>query len=211
MSGRAFRRALQQQISQGEEVDEELEEQVENNQSVPVNAFALLQEEEELEEEEKEGNHEDKTKQTKPAPVARPARKSKPRKRNKRKPKVEEDVEKLIESLALNKQSNKGKEKRDDQARVTNQSEDGTPKSSTATSKNDESPILSISAKFLNAELELCRLFGSKTVAAQRKESSNFRAKKKSVLIHPNLAWPRFSSDGVSMELVRSKKWDQLL
>lgn len=67
-----------------------------------------------------------------------------------------------------------------------------------------EDGLLSLSAKFLNAETELCRLFGAKTVrfgshdlrwtrtsdtaqvAAQRKESASVKLKTKNLLIQPS-------------------------
>ncbi|ELR18632.1 uncharacterized protein ACA1_298650 [Acanthamoeba castellanii str. Neff] len=68
----------------------------------------------------------------------------------------------------------------------------------------EEDALLYLSAKFMNAEAELCRLFGAKTVAAQRKESSSSKIKTKAMLMQPNANWPRFSADGVSMELLDS-------
>eukprot|EP00005_Dracoamoeba_jomungandri_P001679 CAMPEP_0174252178 /NCGR_PEP_ID=MMETSP0439-20130205/1762_1 /TAXON_ID=0 /ORGANISM="Stereomyxa ramosa, Strain Chinc5" /LENGTH=647 /DNA_ID=CAMNT_0015332679 /DNA_START=61 /DNA_END=2004 /DNA_ORIENTATION=+ len=105
---------------------------------------------------------------------------------------------------------NKGKEKEEDIDEILKQFAEEHPYEESQGDREKEevkrASLLAISPECLDSEVELAKLFGAKIVAAQRKETGFRNKSGNHLLVQPKDNWPPFSSVGLEMKLVETKK-----
>ncbi|KAI9481329.1 MAG: transcriptional repressor TCF25-domain-containing protein [Benjaminiella poitrasii] len=212
MSSRALRRLQKEQIPDIVllKSDEESEEEVEPIAPVKqINPFDLLNEndDDDVEQEEEQENtiksDEEPVPVTKPAVEKRPSNKKNKQKKKKKNAKKNTEVESKkedTEDLSM-KELDKVLE------------ELGHTPSKDAINENDDQEdlntdeyrrLLSINYRYLDAEAEMKRLFGSHVVNSENRVAQG-RVLKKSKFTTPKSDWPPYKRNGLSMELVETK------
>ncbi|KAL0091440.1 transcriptional repressor TCF25-domain-containing protein [Phycomyces blakesleeanus] len=203
MSSRALRRLQKQQleIEEPEISEEESEDEVVTQAPKKAqNLFALLngddeveEEEEEEEEEEKEVEIKDKKAVAHVSPTTSKKNKKKSKKKNKKvQPKKDiSDISMQELDAALK--------------------EPYSPHDSSSKISSDYAAIekcrqlITINTRFLDAEAEMKRMFGSRVVNTEGRGVGAGRILKKSKLCTPKADWRPYAKDGLSMELIETK------
>ncbi|KAI7884726.1 transcriptional repressor TCF25-domain-containing protein [Mucor mucedo] len=196
MSSRALRRLRKDQVpdivnkAESEQEEEEEEEEEEYVQKKPFNPFDLLIGDDDQEEEEDEDEEEEII----PEPVVvKPVVEKKKNNNNKTsspsKKKDTEDIS-MRELDKVLKEINKKTPKANKDNKDANTEE--------------RRQLLSVNYRFLDAEAEMKRLFGSHVVNSENRATQG-RVLKKSKFASPKSDWAPYKRDGLSMESVETK------
>lgn len=205
MSSRALRRLQKNQVPdlvEKVESEEEEEEEEEFVQKKPFNPFDLLNGDDDEEEEEEEEEEEQEEEEVAPEPVkvVKPAAQQSSSKKNKKNKKNNKKngkkADKAIEDLSM--------KELDKVLKTMGQKPSKNNKESKNTNSEERRQLLSVNYRFLDAEAEMKRLFGSHVVNSENRTSQG-RTLKKSKFSTPKSDWAPYKRDGLSMEVLETK------
>ncbi|KAG0770536.1 hypothetical protein G6F57_005797 [Rhizopus arrhizus] len=206
MSSRALKRLQKDQLLAVNDNDSE-EEEIEQKPVKKFNPFDLLNEGEEEEEEEEEVIEEEHAEpeikklvnQEKSTNSSKPSTKKKKSKKNKKGKKSNgertEENKKDTEDISMRELDKVIQEMSKKSSGKTNHD---------IRNQNTETrrQLLSVNHRFLDAEAEMKRLFGSHVVNSENR--AHGRVLKKSKLTSPKPEWPPYKRNGLSMELIET-------
>ncbi|KAG0169253.1 Transcription factor 25 [Apophysomyces sp. BC1021] len=194
MSSRALRRLQKQRLEELEHTSDEDDQELfaPTPQRKAQNAFALLNDDDNEEPEESEEQEEEQVKEEQVKPVEHP-KKKKNKKKRKNVQTVDvpdmtmQELDKVLQEVAGRSGA------------------DGDEFAADHDNRNleERKQLLHVQHRFLDAEAEMKRMFGSRVVNTERRATG--RVLKKSKLATPKVDWPPYTRQGLSMQLVETK------